>query len=172
MDLVAVYAVFALFVFMLSLLRFCVLPFSSVNKDLYNFRHTFVAFDQLIFEVADVKPTGRQSWQNSVRSQSVNALRGPAAEPTSLCIINRRYYFRDFVPASYADYYYRCCCGPVSAVSRYSRALANSPPPVSFSAPAPQRHGRLAELYKSLFTENSVATQKHSSASINTDMIE
>jgi len=33
MDLVAV---FALFVFMLSLLCFCVLPFSSVNKDLYN----------------------------------------------------------------------------------------------------------------------------------------
>jgi len=32
MDLVAV---FALFVFMLSLLCFCVLPFSSVNKDLY-----------------------------------------------------------------------------------------------------------------------------------------
>ena len=127
MDLVAVFAVFALFVFMLSLLCFCVLPFSSVNKDLYNFRHTFVAFDQLIVEVADVKPAGRQSWQNSVLSQSVNALRGPAAEPTSLCIINRRYYFRDFVPASYADYYYRCCCGPVSAVSRFSRALANSP---------------------------------------------
>jgi len=36
MDLVAVFAVFALFVFMLSLLCFCVLPFSSVNKDLYN----------------------------------------------------------------------------------------------------------------------------------------
>jgi len=35
MDLVAVYAVFALFVFMLLLLYFCVLPFSSVNKDLY-----------------------------------------------------------------------------------------------------------------------------------------
>ena len=34
-DLVAVFAVFALFVFMLSLLYFCVLPFSSVNKDLY-----------------------------------------------------------------------------------------------------------------------------------------
>jgi len=32
MDLVAV---FALFVFMLSLLCFCVLPFTSVNKDLY-----------------------------------------------------------------------------------------------------------------------------------------
>jgi len=61
MDLVAVFAVFALFVFMLSLLCFCVLPFSLVNKDLYNFRHTFVAFDQLIVEVADVKPAGRQS---------------------------------------------------------------------------------------------------------------
>jgi len=35
MGLVAVFAVFALFVFMLSLLCFCVLPFSSVNKDLY-----------------------------------------------------------------------------------------------------------------------------------------
>ena len=33
MDLVAV---FALFVFMLSLLCFYVLPFPSVNKDLYN----------------------------------------------------------------------------------------------------------------------------------------
>jgi len=32
MDIVAV---FALFVFMLLLLCFCVLPFSSVNKDLY-----------------------------------------------------------------------------------------------------------------------------------------
>ena len=32
MDLVTV---FALFVFMLSLQCFCVLPFSSVNKDLY-----------------------------------------------------------------------------------------------------------------------------------------
>ena len=38
MDLVAVFAVFALFVFMLSLLCFCVLPFSSVNKDLYTIR--------------------------------------------------------------------------------------------------------------------------------------
>ena len=35
MDLVAVFTVFALFVFMLSLLCFLVLPFSSVNKDLY-----------------------------------------------------------------------------------------------------------------------------------------
>ena len=35
MDLVAVFAVFALFVFMLSLLCFCVIPFFSVNKDLY-----------------------------------------------------------------------------------------------------------------------------------------
>ena len=35
MDLVAVFAVVALFVFMLALLCFCVLPFSSVNKDLY-----------------------------------------------------------------------------------------------------------------------------------------
>ena len=31
-DWVAVFAVFALFVFMLSLLCFCVLPFTSVNK--------------------------------------------------------------------------------------------------------------------------------------------
>jgi len=30
-----VFAVFALFVFMLTLLCFCVLPFFSVNKDLY-----------------------------------------------------------------------------------------------------------------------------------------
>jgi len=30
-----VFAVFALFVFMLTLLGFCVLPFFSVNKDLY-----------------------------------------------------------------------------------------------------------------------------------------
>jgi len=36
MDLVDVFAVFALFVFMLSLLCFSLLPFSSVNKDLYN----------------------------------------------------------------------------------------------------------------------------------------
>jgi len=36
MDLVAVFAVLALFVFMLTLLCFCVLPsFLSVNKDLY-----------------------------------------------------------------------------------------------------------------------------------------
>jgi len=36
-DLVAVFAVFVLFVFILSLhaVFFCVLPFSSVNKDLY-----------------------------------------------------------------------------------------------------------------------------------------
>ena len=34
-HLVAVFAVVALFVFKLSLLCFCVLPFSSVNKDLY-----------------------------------------------------------------------------------------------------------------------------------------
>ena len=37
MDLVAV---FALFVFMLMLLCFCVLPFFSVNKDLYNISET------------------------------------------------------------------------------------------------------------------------------------
>ena len=35
MDLVAVFTVFTLFVFMLSLLCSCVLPFSSVNKDLF-----------------------------------------------------------------------------------------------------------------------------------------
>jgi len=35
MDLVAIFAVFALFVFTLTLLCFCVLPFFSVNKDLY-----------------------------------------------------------------------------------------------------------------------------------------
>jgi len=40
MDLVAVFAVFALFVFMLSLLCFCVLPFFSVNKDLYLYHVT------------------------------------------------------------------------------------------------------------------------------------
>jgi len=34
-NLVAEFAVLALFVFMLSLLCFCVLPFSSENKDLY-----------------------------------------------------------------------------------------------------------------------------------------
>ena len=35
MYVMGLVAVFALFVFMLSLLCFCVLPFSSVNKDLY-----------------------------------------------------------------------------------------------------------------------------------------
>jgi len=44
MDLVAV---FALFVFMLSLLCFCVLPFSSVNKDLYNIYRVGHAFSAL-----------------------------------------------------------------------------------------------------------------------------
>ena len=44
-----------------------------------------------------VTRTGRQSWQNSVHSPSINT---PAPSPTSptpsLYIINGRYYFRDF----------------------------------------------------------------------------
>jgi len=51
MGLVAVFAVFALFVFMLSLLCFCVLPFSSVNKDLYNDHVTSYVLNVTLFQV-------------------------------------------------------------------------------------------------------------------------
>jgi len=51
MDLVDVFAVFALFVFMLSLLCFYALPFSSANKDLYNDHVTSYLLNVTLFQV-------------------------------------------------------------------------------------------------------------------------
>jgi len=51
MDLVDVFAVFALFVVMLSLLCFYALPFSSVNKDLYNDHVTSYVLNVTLFQV-------------------------------------------------------------------------------------------------------------------------
>jgi len=72
LDLVAVFAVSALFVFVLSLLCFCVLPFSSVNKDLYKTESVIAKDHELSVGVDSCRlgwvrhlSVGGRTWQDS-----------------------------------------------------------------------------------------------------------